>query len=175
MIASHIIAIYPDQEAGLNHAIQFLKSGIDKNESSILITDFLPRERIIDIISSRLDVNAGKLEQNGDLNIATPAEWYLTEEEPSTANFNKIINSWSQLSRESMRRGKIGIRAFGDMTTFFRLGLTDYLVEYEDHVSSTPTFPILGICAYVRSDIHSLPPKKYRRLQDSHNHLFLFP
>ena len=78
----------------------------------------------------------GKLEQNGDLSIASSSEWYLTEEGENTpdTNINKIVNSWSRFSYEAKRRGKTGIRAFGDMRTFFKLGLTDYLLEYEGHV-----------------------------------------
>src|SRR6476646_9716124 len=91
---SHIVGIYTNQETELNHALQFLESGIDKNESVILITDYAPREK---------------------------------------------------------RRGKTGVRAFGDMRTFFKLGLTDYLLEYEGHVGRKPVFPLMAICAYLKS------------------------
>ena len=46
------MGIYSNQEAELNHALQFLRSGIDKNESVILITDYAPREKIRDVMSS---------------------------------------------------------------------------------------------------------------------------
>ena len=173
---SHIVGIYSNQESELNHAVQFLKSGLDKNESVILITDFAPRESIRDIMSSSWDTeDIDKLEQNGDLSIASSAEWYLTEENSSTTNINKIVNSWSRLCNEAIRRGKTGIRAFGDTRTFFKRGLIDYLLEYEGHVGSKPVFPILAICAYLKSDVLALTRRNYRRLQDAHNHVFLFP
>ena len=49
---SHIVGIYSSQEAELNHALQFLRSGIDNNESVILITDYAPREKIREVMSS---------------------------------------------------------------------------------------------------------------------------
>jgi len=170
------VEIYSNQEAELNHALQFLRSGIDKNESVILITDYAPREKIRDIMSSSWDTkDVGKLEQNGDLSIASSAEWYLTEENTSHTNINKIVNSWSRLSYEALRRGKTGIRAFGDTRTFFKLGLTDYLVEYEGRVGRKPVFPLMAICAYLKSDILALTKRNYRRIQDAHNHVGLFP
>ena len=159
---SHIVGIYTNQETELNHALQFLESGIDKNESVILITDYAPREKIRDVMSSSWSTkDVGKLEQNGDLNIASSAEWYLTEEGENTpdTNINKIVNSWSRLSYEAIRRGKTGVRAFGDMRTFFKLGLTDYLLEYESHVGRKPVFPLMAICAYLKSDILALKEK----------------
>ncbi|HEX7180050.1 MAG TPA: MEDS domain-containing protein, partial [Nitrososphaeraceae archaeon] len=97
---SHIVGIYSNQEAELNHALQFLRCGIDKNESVILITDYAPSEQIRDVMwSSWGQKDVGKLEQNGDLSIASSAEWYLTEgENNSDTNINKIVNSWSRLS-----------------------------------------------------------------------------
>ena len=175
---SHIVGIYSNQEAELNHALQFLRSGIDKNESVILITDYAPSEQIRDIMSSSWGAkDVGKLEQNGDLSIASSAEWYLTEEGENTpdTNINKIVNSWSRLSYEAIRRGKAGIRAFGDTRTFFKLGLTDYLLEYEGHVGREPIFPLMAICAYLKSDILALTKRNYRRIQDAHNHVYLFP
>ena len=90
-------------------------------------------------------------------------------------NINKIVNSWSRLSYEAIRRGKTGVRAFGDMRTFFKLGLTDYLLEYEGHVGRKPVFPLMAICAYLKSDILALTKRNYRRIQDAHNHVYLFP
>ena len=93
------MGIYSNQEAELNHALQFLRSGIDKNESVILITDYAPREKIRDVMSSSWGTkDVGKLEQNGDLNIASSAEWYLTEgENTPDININKLVNSWSRV------------------------------------------------------------------------------
>ena len=175
---SHIVGIYSNQEAELNHALQFLKSGIDNNESVILITDYAPREKIRDVMSSSWGTKeVGKLEQNGDLSIASSAEWYLTEEGENTPdiNINKIINSWNRLSYEAIRRGKTGIRAFGDTRTFFKLGLTDYLLEYECRGGRKPGFPLIAICAYLKSDILAFTKSNYRRIQDAHNHVYVFP
>jgi len=171
---SHIVGIYPDQKAELNHALQFLRRGLDSNEIVILITDFAPRERIRDIMSSIWDTkDIGKLEQIGDLSIASSAEWYLTEENTSRTNIDKIVNAWSRLSYEAIRRGKAGIRAFGDTRTFFKLGLTDYLLEYEGRIGRKPLLPLMAICAYLKSDILTLK-RNYRMLQDAHNHVFFF-
>jgi hypothetical protein len=169
------VGIYSNQKAELNHALQFLKSGLDNNQDVILITDFAPRERIKDIISSSWDTkDIEKLEQNGDLSIASFAEWYLTEENTSHSNINRIVNAWSRLSHEAIRRGKAGIRAFGDTRTFFKLGLADYLVAYESHVGRKPVFPLMAICAYLKSDVLALGRRNYRRLQEAHNHVYLF-
>jgi DcmR-like sensory protein len=168
------VGIYSNQESELNHAVQFLKRGLDNNESAILITDYAPRERIKDIISSNWDTkNVDKLEQNGDLTIASSAEWYLTEENSSTTNINKIVNSWSRICHKAIIRGKTGIRAFGDTRTFFKRGLVDYLLEYEDKIGRKPNIPILAICAYLKSDVLGLTRRNYRKLQDAHAHIFL--
>jgi hypothetical protein len=176
---SHIVGIYSNPEAELNHALQFLLSGLGNNESVILITDFAPRERIRDIIASSWHTqDVDTLERNGDLNIATSAEWYLTEENSTSTNttkINKIVNSWSRLCQEVIKRGKVGIRAFGDTRTFFKLGLIDYLLEYESYVGYKIGLPMMAICAYLKSDIVMLTKRNYHRLQDAHNHVFLFP
>lgn len=171
-----MIGIYSNPEVELSHGLQFIKDGLDKNESAILITDVLPREKMRYTMSNRWDTkDIEKLEQTGDLTIASSHEWYLSDQGTSGINIRKIINSWNRFSYEAIRRGKRGIRAFGDTNKFFSLGLVDCLVEYEGRVGREPAFPITAICAYLKSDLTCLTHTALRRLQDCHKHVFFFP
>ncbi len=171
----HTLTIYRNQEDKFAHALHFLKEGLDNNESIVLITDSLTKNKILDIMRDLWDTNyVNRLYKKGDITIVTTAEWYFRDD-PLKINSEKIMKCWTDLTVEAIERGKRGLRAFGDVRLFFEYGLTEELVRYESEFHKKPHFPIKVICAYLESDIISLRPQICKVLQRYHKHVYLVP
>ena len=55
---SHIIGVYPNEKAKLDAAFEFLKDGLFRNETVMLITDSMPQAKIIKEMASQWNVDA---------------------------------------------------------------------------------------------------------------------
>jgi hypothetical protein len=171
----HTLTIYRNQEDKFAHALHFLKEGLDNNESIVLITDYLTKDRILDVMRDLWNTNyVDSLYNEGDITIVTTAEWYFRDRHMEINN-EKVMKCWTDLTDEAIERGKRGLRAFGDVRLFFKYGLTEDLVRYESEFHRKPYFSLKIICAYLESEIISLPPQLCDVLQRHHKHVYLVP
>jgi hypothetical protein len=165
-IGDHIIGVYPNKEIELGVAFEFLRDGLLKNETVMLVTDALSKSRIRDKMSKEWLVDVDKLEARNEITIKTTKEWYFPD---GYLNASKIRAQWSELVDYSRKRGRRGLRVFEDTSSFFKRGFARELVHYESTLERRFSFPITAICGYVYEEIDTLSPKQFRTLQEHHN------
>ena len=162
----HIVAEYSDKEAELEEAFDFLKSGLEKNEIIMLITDDMSKDEIRKKINTEWNVNAETLEKNGHFIIKTTPEWFFPYAPPSAHKLNTV---WITLIDYPHMKGKNGMRVFADMSAFFRYGFVRELIHYESTLEKEFDFPFTIICAYKSDDIETLNPKQEDTLIRHHH------
>lgn len=76
---SHVIAVYPDKRTKFDAAFQFLKTGLERNEIIMLVTDDMSKEEIRSRMAAEFQVNIPLLETRGDIVIKSSSEWYFPD------------------------------------------------------------------------------------------------
>ncbi len=161
----HILGVYPNKEIELDVAFKFLKDGLQRNETVMLVTDALPKTKIRNRMSNEWKVDVNELEAKKSIIIQTTKEWYFPD---GSLTANKITARWSDLVNYSRNNGK-RLRVFEDTSSFFKRGFARELVHYESTLERRFSYPITAICGYVYEEIDALTPKQFRILQEHHN------
>lgn len=170
------MCIYGTHEGQLIHALHFLKDGFYNNESCIFITNYLTEERIEIILHDILSESHSEISKApGDIKIVSAVDWFFKGQGQTKVNQEDLINSYTELSNIALRGGKNTLRAFVDMSIFFKYDLMLDLLESEFKLQRIPNFPLKLICGYLESDISLLSAESYQRLQTDHGHVYLIP
>ncbi len=170
------MCIYGTHEGQLVHALHFLKDGFRNNESCIFITNYLTEERIENILHDILPESQSEgFKAPNDIKIVSAFDWFFKGQEQTKINQEDLINAYTELSNIALRSGKKTLRAFVDMSLFFKYDLVADLLESESKFQRIPNFPLKLICAYLESDISLLSSESYERLQTNHRHVYLIP
>jgi hypothetical protein len=168
---NHIIAIYPNKEEKFDEAFAFLKDGLERNEVVVITTTDLPKDEIRARMENEWQLNVTELESRGDIIIRTTEEAYFPDGIP---NIQRTIALWSTLVENCIRKGKRGMRVFGDMSVFFKSGFTKELLEYESSLEQRFNLPIIGICAYDSKDIdNNVTLEQIIQLQQHHSTVWM--
>ena len=64
---SHIIGVYPSEKVKLDTAFAFLKDGLFRNEAVMLITDSMPKVKIIKRMTKEWNVDVPRLVATNDI------------------------------------------------------------------------------------------------------------
>lgn len=163
---NHIIAVYQDKETKLNEAFKFLKSGLDRNEIVMLITDEISKDKIRKRMKNEWKVNVDALESRDYIIIKTAPEWYFPYGTPSA---EKINPRWLALTEIARVRGKNGVRVFVDVGAFFKHGFAKELVDYESTLKQKFSIPFIAICAYDSKDVDILSAEQIKALHEHHS------
>jgi hypothetical protein len=164
---NHIIAVYPSKEEKFNEAFVFLKDGLDRNEVVVITTTDLSKDEIRVRMENEWQLDVAKLESIGDIIIKTTPETYFPDGMP---NIQRTIALWSTLVENCLIKGKRGMRVFGDMSEFFKMGFTKELLEYESCLEPRFNFPIIGICAYESKYVNNnMTLEQIRQLPQYHD------
>lgn len=174
------MCIYGTHEGQLIHALHFLKDGFRNNESCIFITNYLTEERIEIILNDILSESNSEISKaSGDIKIVSAIDWFFKGQSQgqgqTKVNQEDVINSYTELSNIALRSGKNTLRAFVDMSIFFKYDLVLDLLESESKLQRIPNFPLKLICGYLESDISLLSAESYQQLQTDHRHVYLIP
>jgi hypothetical protein len=161
---SHILKVYPDKETELENALEFMRSGLERNEVTMLITDNKSKGEIRKKISE-WNVNVDTLEKNGYIFIKTTAEWYFPYEPPSAHRLNA---TWISMINYPSIKGKSGMRIFTDMSAFFRYGFVKELILYESTLEKKFDYPFTVLCGYQSKDFGSLTQRQQSTLKEHH-------
>jgi hypothetical protein len=158
------------------HALHFLKEGLANNEFCVLITSFPNKENIRQILRDLWNsyYQIGSITPD-DLMIISASEWYFDNQEGTKMYTNELLKSFFNFSNNATQNGNTRLRAFIDMSFFFKHQLVEVLVECESKFNIVPTFPLKLICAYLESDVASLSTNTYNILQEHHKHVYLIP
>ncbi len=122
----HLFYTYPDQITEFSDAINFLGTGLDKNELIMLITDYMSIKQLKEKLAQEWKVDTTKLVRNVDLIIRTAKENYFPN---GFLNETSIIGYWEELVRYSIRKGKTGLRIFASTHSIFENGLSEQFVN----------------------------------------------
>jgi len=99
----HIIGIYPNKETELDLAFEFLKDGLQRNETVMLVTEALSKTEIRKKMKTIFKVDVDKLEAENDIIIKTTKEWYFPD---GSFTANKIRAQWYNLIDYSNKNGR---------------------------------------------------------------------
>ena len=163
---SHIIAVYRNVIEEMDEALEFLKQGLQKSELVMLITDAISKNDILDRMGEEWNVDAEKLEAEGNIIIKSTAGWYFPD---GNANPEEINKKWNTLVSMASLNGKTGVRVFGDLTGFFSAGLSKDLVRYETSLPASFEIPMTAICAYSDKEMSQLDQDSVERLVQHHS------
>ena len=163
---SHIIAVYRNVTEEMDEALEFLKQGLQKSELVMLITDAISKDDVLDRMSEEWNVDAEKLEAEGNLIIKSTAAWYFPD---GNANPEEISKKWNTLVSMASLNGKKGVRVFGDLTRFFSAGLSKDLVRYEASLPASFQIPLTAICAYSDKEMSQLDTDSVEKLVQHHS------
>lgn len=161
----HIFAIYPDIYSKFDDAFEFLKDGLERNETVMLITDDMTKNDVLKRMSREWNVNAYELEERGDIIITKTKAWYFPT---GTVDSGTVIEKWHLFAKNAESQGKAGLRLFADTSTFFKYGLSKQLVEYEAMLNSKFDIPLIAICCYSEDDVKSLTSQQIHMLHSCH-------
>lgn len=176
MSGNHVMCIYGTHEGQLVHALHFLKEGLHNNETCVLVTNYLSEDRIQGIFRDVwLTLYPESHRSFDDVMIISASDWFFGNKEGTKIDTDEVFKSYSNLSEKAVQNGRTRLRAFVDMSLFFKHQLVQDLIECESRFKRIPTFPLKLICAYLESDISSLSSSSYENLQEDHRHVYLIP
>lgn len=168
----HIFGIY-NRKTELDEAFKFLKMGFDKNETVMLITEYLSKDEIRNRMGEQWQIeDVEKLESKGEIIIRTAEEWYFPE---GVVDPDKIVRQWNKIVSSSLEIGKRALRVFADTSALFKNGLGEKMVNYEFTLGKKFDFPFIAICAYTHDDIETLTQKQFVKLCSHHESIWLEP
>ncbi len=167
---SHIITVFPNPDAEKRGVLEFLKHGLLRNESVMLVTDLLTKEEALDRMSSEWMVNARELERGGDIIIKSTKEWYFPD---GVLDLTRIGEKWNAVVSMCLMRGKRGLRVSGGATGFFKAGFIREAVKYESGLTPRFDIPLTALCAYTVDEISLLSTEEIDRLEEHHDHFWV--
>jgi MEDS: MEthanogen/methylotroph, DcmR Sensory domain len=169
-IGNHSIAIYSDTEQKIQETLDYLRKGLERNETIIFITADLTKEEVEARMEKGWGVDVHKLEAQGDIVIKSAEEWYFKE---GTPNWRRTASMFLALEEEAVKRGKSGLRGAGDTRVFFEKGYVAELIDYESSLERKFDISFTPMCTYSREDFDTLTPDQVSRLKECHYHFAL--
>lgn len=170
-LTDHVIASYSSIQEELTNIVAFIKKGIELDELNLLlirkdmdIQNFVPSLKLKGLF------NIDTLLDDKSLVILKNEDWYIPD---GKVNKYRIINQWNDLVKESIKKGKKGLRAFCMMDCFFENGFSTDLMDYECTLPSQFQIPFVPICAYRQRDLDSLPKQERKKLVQCHTSMII--
>ena len=164
----HVLAVFREEDQPY-YAIDFLKTGLERNERVILMMDSVAKNVIRDKIKKEDDIeDLETLEAQNQIIIKTSDEliqWDSLHKEKS--------NFWRQLTNQAIKDGKSGLRVFTDTSGFFKKETTDKLIQFESSLEKIFDFPCIVLCAYTMNNVRSLNHDQNQILIDHHKSMWI--
>ena len=116
---SHVLGIYSSPQRKIEEGLEYLRIGFEENNEAILmITDELTKDEIRNEIIKKWNISRDHLvdlEKNAIINIKNSRKFYLST---NITDRDRITKQYSDLAYKSIKKGKRGLRIFGDMKVF---------------------------------------------------------
>jgi hypothetical protein len=149
--------------------LQFLKTGLLENgEDILLVTDELPKDRILEKIAKEWNVDASTLEAKGRITLMTFREWHLIDDK---FDIKRSKTMMTKMVWKSIEGGRKGLRSVGDMNPFFSNGMIQELVTWESSSEKQFELPVTSLCAYIRDNVEQLDNSGIVVIQKHHNRI----
>jgi hypothetical protein len=140
---THAVLFYFSQADKQELLFSHLKSG-SKNEGLVYVCSE-EQPHSIRMAMKNFGIEADYLRGIDRLTICNYDEVYIVRGE---VNIARIMGQFSSLARKYADSGHGGIRGAAEMSCFLRHGKINELLEYEQALHRTFSFPGEGICAY---------------------------
>jgi CheY-like chemotaxis protein len=165
----HFLIAFETPQELIEQSLQFLKTGLLENgEDILLVTDELPKDRILEKIAKEWNVDASTLEANGRITLRTFREWHLIDDK---FNIKRSKTMMRKMVRKSIEGGRKGLRSVGDMNPFFSNGMIQELVTWESSSEKQFELPVTSLCAYIRDNVEQLDNSGIVVMQKHHNRI----
>ena len=179
-LQNHMISSYPSLQHEIKDLIEFLKKGIEKNETTLLLLnkDTYQQNYLKSLLKSH-DLDMDKLSDDGLLITFLNEDWYLSfdgkdnKRKIVTVNKEKILLKWNNLIDKVINNGKRGLRAFCTTDCFFEYSLVEELIDYECLIHPKLHTSILPLCAYRDEDLIKLSDDQIKKLVLIHHNVWL--
>ena len=150
-LKDHIISTYSSIDDKIKELIQFLKIGIENNETTLLLLSIDIQESYLQSQMALHGLDMSKLQNNGLLIMDLGEDWYLSfdhkdKKKIATIDNEKVIENWNNLIKQSIDNGRKGLRMFSMLDVSLNIILIDELIDYECVCSPKYNKPLLGLC-----------------------------
>jgi len=145
--------------------MEFLKDGLFRNETVMLVTDFMSKAKILKKMAGKWSVDAQSLVESNDIIVKSVSELYFGNGRPDP---KKIKEQWNLLVNHLQDEGKSGLRVFEDTGPFFKHGFAKELIGYESILEEKFDLPLTVVCAYSYEDIDALSSQQFLALKEHH-------
>lgn len=158
----HAILFYDTEEIKRQIVYPFLEAGLLKGDATVYI-----------VSEHKLDSEAREIQRCGisadyfrteAFTIISADEWYLKK---GKAQAKTIIDNLQKLLEEKQKAGFTGLRATGEMDTFFDNAKIKELLRYEAALGRQLASNVCGLCLY---NTHKLDEQEFIQLNHSHGH-----
>lgn len=163
----HILVVYETPAGLVEHALEFLWVGLEKDENVMFVTDAMP----IDSIRSKIahdwkssDLKA--LEESGRLALYYFREWYMPD---GKFDLDRAVAKFTDKVSQSTAGKRKGFRFVGDMDPFFAAGMIQQVINYESALAEKFGLHVTGLCACTKDRIQQLDGGASRILRMFHS------
>jgi len=105
----HFLIAFETPQELIEQSLQFLKTGLVENgEDILLVTDELPKDRILEKIAKEWNVDASTLEAKGRITLMTFREWHLIDDK---FDIKRSKTMMTKMVRKSIEGGRKGLRS----------------------------------------------------------------
>jgi CheY-like chemotaxis protein len=165
----HFLIAFETPQELIEQSLQFLKTGLVENgEDILLVTDELPKDRILEKIAKEWNVDASTLEAKGRITLMTFREWHLIDDK---FDIKRSKTMMTKMVRKSIEGGRKGLRSVGDMNPFFSNGMIQELVTWESSSEKQFELPVTSLCAYIGDNVEQLDNSGIVVMQQRHNRI----
>jgi len=141
----HAVMFYEFVEDKYRVLFEYLRAGLDAQEAVAYVAGVDETPSQVRMLLEKGGIDADACEKKGMLQIMSYKDWYLAG---GDFNVQRTITSWAKLLSDALADGFKGLRVAGDVTWFFKYGMKDQLLEYENSLHRVLDVPLIGICAY---------------------------
>jgi hypothetical protein len=124
---------------------EFLRAGLDGQEAVAYVAGGDETPGRVRTLLEEDGVDVDGCEKKGGLQIMGYRDWYLAD---GVFDVKRTLTLWAKLLSDALAEGFKGLRVAGDVSWFFKCGLKDQLLEYENALHRVLDLPLIAICAY---------------------------
>ena len=141
----HVVMFYEFVEDKYRVLFEFLRAGLDAQEAVAYVAGGDETLGQVRMLLEKGGIDVEGCEKKGMLQIMSYKDWYLAG---GVFDVQRTITSWAKLLSDALAEGFKGLRVAGDATWFFKCGMKDQLLEYENALHRVLDMPLIAICAY---------------------------
>ena len=141
----HAIMFYEFVEDKYRVIFEYLRAGLDGQEAVAYVAGVDETPSQVRMLLEKDGVDVDACEKKGMLQIMSYKDWHLAG---GVFDVQRTITFWAKLLSDALAEGFKGLRVAGDATWFFRCGMKDELLEYENRLHRVLDMPLIAICAY---------------------------